>query len=102
MGEIGSPCFIEQRGFVRDLLVTAHAQRSRGDPRRRGLFNRSVAVSTIDPVIPDVMAMIELHYLLYLAVLPGVEGAERVDVKCAQRQGWCGDENKHRHPANRV
>src|SRR5262245_44752733 len=62
----------EIRAVGPDLLVTAHADGRGRHAGRRGFLDRCMTVTTIDPVVADVVLMTELNGLLALDVLPGV------------------------------
>ena len=62
-------------GAIRpDLFVTVHADRSRGNTRRRGCLNRCVAITAINAIIADVVFMAELNRLLNFNRLTRVPG----------------------------
>jgi hypothetical protein len=71
----------QQRALVPNLFVAVHAHRGGGNSRVRRVINCTMAVSTINPIVRDMMPVIELDHLLHLVVLPGVVGAFEVNVR---------------------
>src|SRR6266404_8166075 len=63
---------LEIRTVGPNLFVAVHADRSRRHAGGRGRLDRSVAVTTVDAVIADVMLVTELDWLLALDPLAGV------------------------------
>ena len=71
-GEPARADLLELRARRPHLAVTAHAHRRRGDAGVGRPLDAGVAVATVDAVVADVMAVIELHRLRARIVLTGL------------------------------
>src|SRR5215472_3035960 len=102
VSEVAGAKFLEKWAPAPNLLVAAHTDRGRGNAGERRCLDASVAVSTIDSVVGDVVTVIELNDLLNLAVLAGIKRTVGVDVERADRQQRGPQQNNHDHPENSV
>ena len=83
----------EELTFSPDLIVTTHARGRSGQAGTRGVFGAGVAIGTCNPVVTDMVSMIELDRLLESFRLVRAIGGSHVDhgeyrpAEGAQRDG---------------